>query len=190
MSCDLEINSRPESPSSYHQAFKESDVNEVHDTNHFDWLKKRFTECFGLPTDMYKRRRLVSFDGVELAKGYARVVATWQGLFFELKDKDINYQELKPGFDTTLGMSTLSTKGVKLFKLSREDTRTTPRPHRFAVKPRGNPAKPCNPLTVGRWFVHVYQTKLEQNGFLKTLNSKSIVKELKKRWGPNYLPRP
>ena len=87
-------------------------------------------------------------------------------------------------------MSTLSTKGVKLFKLSREDTRTTPRPHRFAVKPRGNPTKPCNPLTVGRWFVHVYQTKLEQNGFLKTLNSKSIAKDHKKRWGPNYLPRP
>ena len=94
MSCDLEIHSRPDSPSSYPQALKEKYVNEVHATTHFDWLKKRFTDCFGLPTDMYKRRRLVSFDGVELAKGYTRVVATWQGLFFELKDEDINYQEL------------------------------------------------------------------------------------------------
>ena len=55
------------------------------EAEHFHWLKKRFTDCFGLPTDMYKRRRLCSFDGVELAKGYNRVVATWQGLFFEIK---------------------------------------------------------------------------------------------------------
>ena len=45
---------------------------------HFHWLKKCFTDCFGLPTEMYKRRKLISFDGVELAKGYNRVVATWQ----------------------------------------------------------------------------------------------------------------
>ena len=189
MSCENAINSRPESPSSCQHAFKERDVNHIQEPKHFDWLKKRFTDCFGLPTEMYKRRRLVSFDGVELAKGYARVVATWQGLFFELKDEDINYRDLKPGFDTRSGMTTLSTKGVKLFKLTREDTRTTPRPHRFAVKPRGNSTTPCNRLKVGRYYAHVYQTKLEMNGFLKTLNSKSIARDLKKIWGLHYLPR-
>ena len=43
---------------------------------HFDWMKKRFKDCFGLPTEMYKRLSMFSFDGVELAKGYRRVFAT------------------------------------------------------------------------------------------------------------------
>ena len=86
-------------------------------------------------------------------------------------------------------MSTLATKGVKLFKLTREDTRPTPRRHRFAVIPRGNPTTPCNPLIVGRWYVHVYQTKIEINGVLKTLNSKAIARDLQKKWGLQYYPR-
>ena len=95
----------------------------------------------------------------------------------------------KPGFNTAQGISTLSTKGVTIFKLSREDTRTTPRPHRFAVIRRGNPDTPCNPLKVGVWYAHVYQTKVELNGFFKTLNSKAIARNLKKKWGLRYLHR-
>ena len=155
----------------------------------FHWLKKCFTDCFGLPTEMYKRRKLISFDGVELAKGYNRVVATWQGLFYEFRDEDINFRDLKPGFNTAQGISTLYTKGVTIFKLSRDDTRTTPRPHRFAVIPRGNPDTPCNPLKVGVWYAHVYQTKIELNGFFKTLNSKAIARNLQKKWGLRYLHR-
>ena len=72
-------------------------------------------------------------------------MATWQGLYFELREEDINYGDLETGFNTELGISTLSTKGVKLFKLRRAETRTTPRPHRFAVIPSGNPSEPCSP---------------------------------------------
>ena len=157
---------------------------------HFDWMKKRFKDCFGLPTEMYKRRSLFSFDGVELAKGYRRVVATWQGLYYELKDQDINFNGLHQDFNTAWGKSTLTTKGVTLFKLSRRDTRITPRPHRFAVVRKGNPTTPCNPLKVGCWYVHVYQTKISINGVLKTLNSKAIAKKLKEMWGLHYLHRP
>ena len=160
------------------------------EANHLSWLKQRFTECFGLQTDMYKRRKIFSFDGVLLAKGFERVVATYQGLFFELRDEDINYEGLECGFNTARGKSTLSTKGVSLFKLSRADNRTTPRPHRFAVIPSGNPSTPCNPLKVGRWYVHVYQTRVEMNGnFTKALNSRSMAQELQKLWGIQYLPR-
>ena len=59
---------------------------------HFHWLQKCFTDCFSLPTEMYKRRKLISFDGVELAKGYNRVIATWQGFYYELRDEDINFR--------------------------------------------------------------------------------------------------
>ena len=153
----------------------EQGAHPMEEASHFHWMKTRFMECFGLPTDMYKRRNLISFDGVILARGYNRVVATWQGLFYELKDEDINYKDLEPGFNTAQGCSTLTTKGVRIFKLSRADTRAIPRPHRFAVLPRSNSNSPCNPLKVGVWYAHVYQTKLEINGFLKTLNSISTV---------------
>ena len=43
---------------------------------HFHWLKKFFTDCLGLPTEMCTKRKLISFDGVELALDYNRVVAT------------------------------------------------------------------------------------------------------------------
>ena len=184
-----ERSARNDANSPSNQRQRKHELHRSQEESHFDWLKKRFTECFGLPTDMYKRRKLMSFDGVEVAKGYNRVVATWQGLFFELRDEDINYDALAPGFNTAQGMSTLTTKGVKLFKLSRADTRTTPKPHRFAVIPSGNPATPCNPLKVGRWYVHVYQTKIELDGFLKTLNSKAIARDLQKKWGIQYMPR-
>ena len=74
------------------------------EASHFEWLKKRFTDCFGLPTEMYKRRVLLSYDGVELEKGYNRIVATWQGLFFEFRDEDIKYENLELSFDTAHGM--------------------------------------------------------------------------------------
>ena len=172
------------------QRQRNHELHRSQEASHFDWLKKRFTDCLGLPTEMYKRRKLLSFDGVELAKGYNRVVATWQGLFYELREEDINYKVLKHDFNTVQGMTTLATKGVKLFKLSREDKRITPKPHRFAVIPSGNPATPCNPLKVGCWYVHVYQTKNDLGGFLKTLNSKAIARDLQKKWGIQYYPRP
>ena len=204
MSCENESNYSPE-PSRIRPAYRDqsdTEANTVRSSRlrntedptsqedlHFDWMKKRFKDCFGLPTEMYKRRTLFSFDGVELAKGYRRVVATWQGLYYELKDQDINFSGLHQDFNTAWGKSTLTTKGVTIFKLSRRDTRTNPRPHRFAVVRKGNPTTPCNPLKVGCWYVHVYQTKININGVLKTLNSKAIAKELKEKWGLQYLPR-
>ena len=87
----------------------EQEAQQTEEASHFHWMKNRFTECFGLPTDMYKRRNLISFDGVMLAKGYSRVVVTWQGMFFELRDEDINFKDLEPGFNTAQGCSTLTT---------------------------------------------------------------------------------
>ena len=61
----------------YHKSGPSNEVNRITSPNlrqqealpleearHFHWMKKRFTECFGLPTDMYKRRNLISFEVV------------------------------------------------------------------------------------------------------------------------------
>ena len=117
---DNAVNSDPSNEvnrnKSQNQCQQEAEQSE--EVRHFRWMKQRFTECFGLPTDTYIRRNLISFDGVSLAKGYSQVVATWQGLFFELRDEDINFKDLEPGFNTAQGCSTLSTKGVRIFKLA------------------------------------------------------------------------
>ena len=158
---------------------------------HFAWLKKQFEQCFGLSADSYKRRPIYSFDGVKLAEGFNKVVATWQGLYFELKGEDILFELLDRDLNTARGITTYSTKGVQIFKLHREDVRTTPRAHRFAVIPSGNPTQPCNPLKVGKFYVHVYQTKVKLAvNLMKTLNSKSIARTLKQMYGIRYLPRP
>ena len=163
----------------------------VQGTRHFSWMKKQFEKCFGLSTEMYKRREIYSFDGVKIAEGFNKVVATWQGLYYELKGEDIAFENLDRSFNTARGITTWSTKGVQVFKLHREDLRTTPRPHRFAVVPEGNFSSPCNPLKVGRFYVHVYQTKLKlAPNFTKTLSSKAIARTLKEMYGIRYLPRP
>ena len=48
-------------------------------------FEETFHGGFGLPPDTYKRRDLIRFDVVVVATGYCCVIATWQGLFFELR---------------------------------------------------------------------------------------------------------
>ena len=190
------IDSLPSTPHNNPNQSKRQDPNprikhSEREPEHFNWMREEFKKCFGLPTDSYKRRSIYSFDGVLLADGYNKVVPTWQGLYFELKGEDIAFGNLDRNFSTARGTTTWSTKGVEIFKLHREDLRTTPRPHRFAVVPSGRPSEPCNPLTVGKFYCHVYQTKLQlATNFRKALNSKAMAKSLKQRLGIQYLPRP
>ena len=192
----IDRESLPDSPHHNRNRYMRSDSNartkQAHtESAHFEWMRDEFKKCFGLPTDSYKQRAINSFDGVLIANGYNKVVPTWQGLYFELKGDDIAFENLDRSFNTARGVIIWSMKGVQIFKLHREDLRTTPRPHRFAVVPNGYPTKPCNPLTVGKFYCHVYQTKVQlgENNF-KALNSKTMAKTLQQRYGTHYLPRP
>ena len=185
--CSLPNNSNHHHPQSSNSQIQQAEKEPAH----FDWMRDEFKRCFELPTERYKRRQIYSFDGVLLAHGYNKVVPTWQGLYFELKGEDIAFENLDRSFNTARGVTTWSTKGVEIFKLHREDLRTTPRPHRFAVVPSGSLTKPCNLRIVGKFYCHVYQTKVQLGErFFKTLNSKTMAKSLKQRYGIHYLPRP
>ena len=70
------------------------------------------------------------------------------------------------------------------------DKRVRPRSHRFAVNPPRNFKGPCNPLEVGKYYAHVYQTKVEVNNSKRTLRSKRMAIELKRIFGDRYNPRP
>ena len=87
-------------------------------------------------------------------------------------------------------MTIYKTKGVEVFKLQMEDKRITSRPHRFAVKPPESLAEPCNPLKPGKWYAHVYQTKIETSpNVLTSIPSRAMARELRRICGASYLPR-
>ena len=70
------------------------------------------------------------------------------------------------------------------------ESKTIPTPHRFAVKPPPTHTGPCNPLLPGKWYVHVYQTKVETSpNFFITIPSKAMARQLKRICGTDYFPR-
>ena len=148
--------------------------------SHFQLLNNEFQKKFGLPVDSGKRRKICSFDGVQIAEGYEKVVTTWQGMFFQLKGEDITFENLRKDNRRDNSRATWRTKGVEVFKVWIEESRDIPKPHRFAVKPPQSWLRPCNPLKPGRWYVHVYQTKIETGpNIYSSLPSRTMARELK-----------
>ena len=80
-------------------------------------------------------------------------------------------------------------KGASVFRLTKPDRRGKPRAHRFAVYPPNGFRGRCNPLKVGKFYTHVYQTKVQVGRELRTLHSKRMAKELQSLCGNSYHPR-
>ena len=108
------IRNEAQNPGNHRQ--RSHEIHRSQEARHFEWLKKHFTDCFGLPPDMYKRRRLLSFDGDQLAKGYNRVVATWQGMYFHLRVGDIMWTNFGRVDNPNSNVITWSIQGVKIFR--------------------------------------------------------------------------
>ena len=135
--------------------------------------------------------KIYNFDDVVIAKGFSKAVATWQGLFWELKHSDIAFWNLSREQKQIPGIQSWSARGVRVFKLTKPDNRVRPRPHRFAVNPPRSFRGPCNPLQVGKYYAHVYQTKVEvEHNSKRTLRSKRMASELERLFGDRYNPRP
>ena len=162
----------------------------LHEPPHFNYLENEFKNTFGLPTSTGKARTISSFDGVNLAAGYSKVVITWQGMFFKLRAEDIFWGNLNREESPNSNVISWSTRGVKIFQLKKPNSSSIPYPHRFAVSPPRGFQEPCNPLSPDGYYVHVYQTMVEVNkNVWITLNSKRIARELERLCGASYLPR-
>ena len=156
-----------------------------------EYLKSCFEEQIGIPCQTAQNLKIYSFDDVVIAKGFNKAVATWQGLFWELKQSDIAFWNLSRDQKQIPGIQSWSAKGVRVFKLTKPDKRVRPRQHRFAVNPTRSFKGPCNPLQVGKYYAHVYQTKVEvEHNSKRTLQSKRIASELQRMFGDRYNPRP
>ena len=78
---------------------------------------------------------------------------------------------------------------MSVFRLTKPDRRSRPRAHRFAVNPPKGFNGKCNPLRVGKFYSHIYQTKVQVGRELRTLRSKQMALEMKKTFGNDYRPR-
>ena len=76
-----------------------------------------------------------NFDETIIAKGFYRVVITWQGMFWEHSREDICFKNLKKVEYTMEGFEGWKAKGVNVFRLTKRDNRAKPRAHRFGVFP-------------------------------------------------------
>ena len=154
---------------------------------HFKWLESEFKKRFQLPINIPQKKNIWSYDGTLIARGWNKIETTYQGMYFEIDEKDIAFGNLlrEDRHDEIV----LSTRGVRIFSLKSPDTRSIPRPHRFAVSPPVGYKQHCNPLIPGRFYAHVYQTKVETSeNVVTTLQSKWTARELRKICVNNYLP--
>ena len=79
--------------------------------------------------------RFLLFDETLIAKGFDRVVTTWQGMVWEHSKDDICFGNLSKIEFTVDGIEAWRANGVSVFRLTKPDKRTKPRAHRFAVNP-------------------------------------------------------
>ena len=159
------------------------------DPDHFKNLNECFQEQIGVSMDLPQSLNIFNFDEKLIAKGYDRVVTTWQGMFWEHSREDICFRNLRKDGYSVDGIESWKADGVQVFRLTKPDKRRKPRAHRFAVNPPRSLVGSCNPLKLGRWYTHVYQTKVLVNQEMKTIQSKPMAQELKRICGDSYCPR-
>ena len=110
-------------------------------------------------------------------------------MFWEHYKDDICFGNLSKIEFTVDGIEGWRANGVSVFRHTKPDKQTKPRAHRFAVNPPVGFVGSCNPLRVGKWYSHLYQTKVQVKKELKTLHSRQMAMELKRICGHNYCPR-
>ena len=153
------------------------------------FLTNCFQEQIGVEMDEPQSLNIFNFDERLIAKGFDRVMITWQGVFWEHSRQDICFKNLRRVEYPEEGIVSWKANGVQVFQLTRPDERKKPRAHRFAVNSPKGFNGPCKPLKVGKFYSHVYQTKIQIGRELKTIQSKRMAKELKRMCGDSYRPR-
>ena len=81
-----------------------------------------------------------------IAKGFQRVVITWQGMYWEHSKDDICFRNLNKVEYTEDGFECWKTDGVQIFRVTKPIKRNKPRAHRFAVNPPKSFVGCSNPL--------------------------------------------
>ena len=94
-------------PSNLQQHQEQMDDSPIEDSQmpesrpeHADYLEDCFINRIGLSPNQRQEVNITAFDGVLVAKGFNRIVPTYQGYFIELEKKDIVTTRLESRFPT------------------------------------------------------------------------------------------
>ena len=99
------------------------------------FLTNCFQEQIGVEMDEPQSFNIFNSDETLIAKGFDRVMITWQGVFWEHSRQDICFKNLRRVKYPEEGIVSWKANGVQVFQLIRPDERKKPRAHRFAVNP-------------------------------------------------------
>ena len=156
---------------------------------HASFLHKCFQHRIGLQPTKRNEVSITTFDGVLIAKGFNRIVPTWQGYYIELEHNDVVWASLKLNQSSALGEESWTSPGLTVFTLTRPDNRRTPRRHRFARMTPSNHTLPCNPLHPNKYYIHAYQARFLVDNYSRSLNSRSIASNLAQMFPDQHHPR-
>ena len=156
---------------------------------HAEWLNGCFYDRIGLSPQDRAEVDILSFDGVLVARGYNRILPTWQGFFVELEKNDVMWKYLTRDEWPPDGKECYRTRGVQVFRLTRPDHRRTPLAHRFALKTPSDFTGRCNPLLADKWYIHAYQVRFIAGNRERSLNSRVMATALKRKYPDKYHPR-
>ena len=156
---------------------------------HADYLDVCFINRIGLSPRSKQKVNITSFDGVIVAKGYNRIVPTWQGYFIEVEKDDLVTTYLEPNEFPADGEKSWLCPGLKVFSLTRPDNRRSPRAHRFALKTSPEFTDRCNPLRLDKYYIHAYQARFLVEAQSRSLNSRKMALALNDKWPDLYHPR-
>ena len=152
-------------------------------------MESCFRTRIGLDPNSRVQVNISSFDGVLVAKGYNRILTTWQGFFVEMDRNDVVFAHLTPNEYPEDGDESWLSPGLKVFSLTTPDNRRKPRAHRFAINPTFDLTGPCNHLSTDKWYLHAYQVKFLVGNTSKSLNSSIIATTLRDRYPDTWQTR-
>ena len=153
---------------------------------HKNYLEDCFRKQIGLPTDRGQSISIHSFTDHRVAKGYQKVIATCQGMYYETKHNQVDWEKMGRKRLTVGGDFCWRGEGVTIYQPSGERLNRPIVPHRFAIN-LGQQSRSSG-LRTDRYYIHVYQTKIGPER--RTLRSKEIAQEINRRWRKVYFPRP
>ena len=156
---------------------------------HANYLHDCFQSRIGLDPRARVKVDITSFDGVLVARGYNRIVPTWQGYFVELEEEDILFDNLTWNDHPAVGEESWLSPGLKIFLRTQPDKRRSPRPRRFAIKTPSDFTDYCNPLLANKYYLHAYQARFVVGNLPKSLNSRSMAYSLSQQHPNTYHPR-
>ena len=103
---------------------------------HRAFLESCFRKQIGLGIDSPQKINIYSFTNKRVAKGYQRVVTTCQGMYYEMRREEVDWEQWNKRRVTVGGDWCWRAEGVSLYNPTRENLNRKIVQHRFAINPR------------------------------------------------------